>query len=290
MRKLQLEEGGRPLANDDFKALQEDMYYAAEAGFQNLPPHVVANVEIFPRSNNLVDVGYGIVWLGGELLKFDGASGVQLPAEIVLDNVGVYDQRAYQTGGTKDCIVEQRTRIQPASSANIPKISITADGVLRYNKVLESRIRPLGEIQWLAALMPGNYDSDGRGKYGTEAQGWQLCYGNGATDLRGRVAVGQDPSRSDYDTIGKTGGVEEVTLTAAQMPSHNHGDGEFSEVLKKAPYGENSTAKDTDGNGNGNGGEPNIKQTRTLKPAGGDQAHENRQPFTTLVVRQWVGL
>src|SRR5688572_12849104 len=42
-------------------------------------------------------------------------------------------------------------------------------------------------------------------------------------DLRGRVPVhrGQAPGGSSYFT-GETGGVEEVTLSVQQIPSHNH--------------------------------------------------------------------
>ncbi|GGG33534.1 hypothetical protein [Hymenobacter glacieicola] len=292
MRKLKLEEGGRPLTNDDFKALQDDMYYAAEAAFQNLPPHIVANVNIYPRGG-LVDVGYGIVWLGGELLKFDGASGVSLPCEIVLDNIGVYDQRAYQTGGTKDCIIEQRTKVQAKTTDNIPKISITADGALRYSKVMESRFRVLGEVQWLANINTGTYDVDGKGIPGTEAHGWALCNGNvGTADLRGMFVVGQDPARADYDVIGDTGGEEMHRLTTAEMPSHNHakdGQFEYNQLLRKAPYGSKTTAASTDGTGNG-GQEPDITTSMPISPIGGDQPHENRPPFYVLAVRQWIGL
>lgn len=42
-------------------------------------------------------------------------------------------------------------------------------------------------------------------------------------DLRGRVAIhpGQGPGMSNY-ILGQMGGVENITLTAAQLPAHNH--------------------------------------------------------------------
>src|SRR5690606_9327728 len=53
--------------------------------------------------------------------------------------------------------------------------------------------------------------------------------GDGATtfnvpDLRGRVIVGLATGDADFDTLGGTGGVKTVTLTAAQsgLPSHYH--------------------------------------------------------------------
>lgn len=41
-------------------------------------------------------------------------------------------------------------------------------------------------------------------------------------DTRGRVAVGRNPSDTDFDQIGETGGAKTVTLSTAQMPSHTH--------------------------------------------------------------------
>ena len=50
--------------------------------------------------------------------------------------------------------------------------------------------------------------------------GWLLCDGsNGTPDLRNRFIVGAGSSYS----VGNTGGSDSVTLTTAQIPSHNHG-------------------------------------------------------------------
>ncbi|HRQ86635.1 MAG TPA: tail fiber protein [Candidatus Saccharibacteria bacterium] len=51
--------------------------------------------------------------------------------------------------------------------------------------------------------------------------------GDGSTtfnlpDSRGRVAVNLNSSDSEFNTIGKKSGAKTVTLTEAQMPSHNH--------------------------------------------------------------------
>jgi microcystin-dependent protein len=50
--------------------------------------------------------------------------------------------------------------------------------------------------------------------------GWALCNGeNGTPNLQNKFIMGA----SDQSPIGTTGGVKEVTLTADQMPGHNHG-------------------------------------------------------------------
>jgi microcystin-dependent protein len=51
---------------------------------------------------------------------------------------------------------------------------------------------------------------------------WALCDGtNGTPDLRDRFIVGAGSSYS----VGDTGGADSVTLTEAQLPSHNHDSG-----------------------------------------------------------------
>lgn len=48
--------------------------------------------------------------------------------------------------------------------------------------------------------------------------GWALCDGtNGTPDLRDKFVLG-----AGTHSVGETGGSEEVTLTEAQMPKHNH--------------------------------------------------------------------
>lgn len=51
--------------------------------------------------------------------------------------------------------------------------------------------------------------------------------GDGSTtfnipNLKGRVPVGYDPSQTEFDALGETGGEKSVTLTANQIPSHTH--------------------------------------------------------------------
>ena len=49
--------------------------------------------------------------------------------------------------------------------------------------------------------------------------GWAICNGsNGTPDLRDRFIVGAGSAYS----VNNTGGANSVTLTEAQMPSHNH--------------------------------------------------------------------
>lgn len=113
--------------------------------------------------------------------------------------------------------------------------------------------------------------------------------GNGTTNfvlpnLQGRTPVGQGPlpGGSTY-TIGQPGGVENVTLTQAQMPAHNHqllastqnamakspSNAFFAKNVNEYIYGAASGTTVT------------LAPT-TLSLAGGNQAHNNMQPFRTI--------
>lgn len=105
-------------------------------------------------------------------------------------------------------------------------------------------------------------------------------------DLQGRVivGVGQNQSGSNY-VWGQTGGAEGVALTQEQIPQHIHDfqgsiktatAAEYQEVSQTLPA--NGTATQfAQGTPNATLG-PAALSNAMLAPAGGNQAHENRQP------------
>jgi len=157
----------------------------------------------------------------------------------------------------------------------------------------------LGEI----ALVPYNF----------EPRGWAFCDGqllpiaqntalfallgtqfggNGQTtfalpDLRGRVPLhvggsGPGPGLSAY-SVGQTGGAENITLLASQMPSHNHivnanSANGTSDNPNNAIMGKNAS-----GVPQYSGALPNAAMAAgMIAAAGGNQPHSNLQPFLGL--------
>lgn len=132
--------------------------------------------------------------------------------------------------------------------------------------------------------------------------GWYLCDGqNGTVDLRQRFIVGYDPADTDYDTVGNTGGLEEVTLTEAQLPSHSH-TGYTSTSGEHTHTTQNSNSDGGSGKP-ATGSEPpegtgyhttnpsgNHSHTLNINNTGNDQPHENRPPFYTLAFIQFKGI
>ena len=85
---------------------------------------------------------------------------------------------------------------------------------------------------------------------------------------KGRVPVGVDTSDSDFNTVEKTGGEKEHTLTVDEMPSHKH---DFGQQFTGMPVL------------SGNYGYYMIAGTQTdvIKNTGGNQPHNNLQPYIT---------
>jgi microcystin-dependent protein len=118
--------------------------------------------------------------------------------------------------------------------------------------------------------------------------------GNGTTtfalpDLRGRAPIGfgQGPGLSNY-VQGQMGGVEGVTLTTTQIPSHSHplnvNNGKAGVAV---PTASNSIAAPVDVNGDAANGFSQTAPNTQISPAsigvtGGNQPHENRPPYLAI--------
>jgi microcystin-dependent protein len=132
-------------------------------------------------------------------------------------------------------------------------------------------LMPISENDTLFNLIGTTYGGDGQETFGLP-------------NLSGRVPVhqGQGPGLSQSYIIGQLGGVESVTLTVNQIPSHSHamiasGDpanqgGAANAVLATPPSVAPFFAATPDSSLNAS----------TVQPQGGSQPHENMQPFLTI--------
>ncbi|MBS0590494.1 MAG: phage tail protein [Proteobacteria bacterium] len=125
---------------------------------------------------------------------------------------------------------------------------------------------PIAQYDALFTLLGTTYGGDGQTTFGLP-------------DLQGRVPVhqGQGPGLSPY-VLGQKGGVENVTLTTNQYPSHTHGFVASSDAGTAAGPGSDVLAASasikayTDAL-------PNVGLNATaLPPSGGGLPHENMQP------------
>lgn len=174
-------------------------------------------------------------------------------------------------GGPADA--RQAAEISQLQSANIARNTCESSGLL---------------------YSPGHSDADADGCIppGTGATGvptgavlafnLAICPDGWSTfsSANGRFIVGTGTLGSDSYSLSQTGGSARHTLSASEMPSHDHG----VELIGKAAeydwaaYGSPGGVLAANGDGSG----PFLD----ILPAGGSQPHENRPPYVALLFCQ----
>ncbi len=290
MKKLEFDRGGRPVNNEDFQTLQNELSEAIFAPFAGRGAFIVSGCQVSAAPGNTWNVAAGLVVLDGEMRRFRGAASVALPAQFQLGAFDFVDARPYQTGGTKPCIRERPALLVAPNPAYAAGEFLLLDtwGGLRLRDLERAAARSLGEVQQLAALVTVEYDTTGRGRPGTAAWGWALANGqNGTADLRGMFLLGHNPDRGNdgrggnltANAVGGGGGAETHRLSLAEMPRHSHTYTDRYTIERDAIDAGSNSRRDQD-----------TTETKTTSIAGGDLAHNNMPPYYVLAMRQWVGL
>jgi microcystin-dependent protein len=274
MKELKIETGGRPYRNDDFALMQAETLAAFQLSLADYVATVGGRqVGCILSGCQLTggNLSAGLVYLNGRLLRVAATPGVNISGCLVMEAVES-DPRLYRNGVTKNCVADYRAVYAAAEpvDVNVHRIPMTA-------------MRRLSDLQ---AFRPGVVHL-WAGNPSTLPHGVQLCDGtNGTPNLRGRFIVGFDAGDADYNAVGKLGGAKQVTLTAAQMPSHSHGvnDPGHSHSYFRSPMSGLKVGSGPNRQLNNESNEStSVASTGiTIASAGGGQAHENRPPFYTL--------
>jgi microcystin-dependent protein len=136
----------------------------------------------------------------------------------------------------------------------------------------DGQLMPLSQNTALFSLLGTTYGGNGKSNFALP-------------DLQGRAPMhpGQGPGLSLHD-LGETGGSETVTLLESEIPSHPHtaravgadpGD-------LQAPAPARALARSANGFAYVSGPANATMAPESLAPAGGDQPHNNMQPYLTF--------
>jgi microcystin-dependent protein len=136
----------------------------------------------------------------------------------------------------------------------------------------DGQLMPLSQNTALFSLLGTTYGGDGKSTFALP-------------DLQGRAPMhpGQGPGLSLHD-LGETGGSETVTLLESEIPSHSHG---LNTSISDGNVGVATGQQLATGIGVGlfaaaNAGALKMMAPESLAPAGGDQPHNNLQPYLTF--------
>lgn len=110
----------------------------------------------------------------------------------------------------------------------------------------------------------------------------------------GRTLVGVDTSQTEFNTVEKTGGSKNVTLTANQLPSHSHRiENEFYDEqlvgMRTVPGDDGFNIFTNDGPTTSAAYRRMTSFESVTTPTGGNQAHTNLQPYITCYMWKRVG-
>lgn len=134
----------------------------------------------------------------------------------------------------------------------------------------DGQLLPISQNTALFSLIGTTYGGDGRSTMALP-------------NLQGRAPM--HPGRGPGLTarrLGQTGGVERVTLSEAQMPSHKHtAIGSGDSANQRGPSG-NLPAVGIGRGAAAYQNSSNLVDFERLGDSGGSQSHENMQPFLTL--------
>ena len=136
----------------------------------------------------------------------------------------------------------------------------------------DGQLMPLSQNTALFSLLGTTYGGNGKSNFALP-------------DLQGRAPMhpGQGPGLSLHD-LGETGGSETVTLLESEIPAHSHAmrahDIDLGEL--NAPAANRSLAKSANATIYTPAANLVAMNAQILPPAGGDQPHNNLQPYLTF--------
>jgi microcystin-dependent protein len=132
-------------------------------------------------------------------------------------------------------------------------------------RLCEGQPMPIEENEALFQLLGTTYGGDGESTFNLP-------------DLRGRLPIHQ----GNGFVLAETGGVEEITLTVSQIPTHTHAMLGSADTANSPNPAQNVLARSGQVNAFINGSPSVAMSPQILGPVGGSQPHTNLQPYVCI--------
>lgn len=135
----------------------------------------------------------------------------------------------------------------------------------------DGQLLPISQNTALFSLLGTTYGGDGKSNFALP-------------NMQGNAPMhpGQGPGLSLHD-LGEAGGSETVTLLTSEIPAHFHNLRAAASTGTKSVPSANVLAKTSGATPYAVPGSPLVAMAAgALNPAGGDQPHNNMQPYLTL--------
>lgn len=317
MKKIALQTGGHRLTIADFEWLQRGFTEVVSALSQVLAPStdnacIISGcvVEGGPSAISIHDgagPGWqtrpaGLVLYQGEVFEvesgtltgtFTGPNYANLVKLSIrsrtsserdtLYGAGKYPEVLYTDGLLKTVYDERVLTPSLTGTLNVGELSLVSNNA--QSGTVVGFMPPAGSV---LTDFVDSVTNAGKGRW----RGWRRL-----TEANGRVLVGLDATQAEFDAIGETGGAKTHTLTLQQIPYHHHAT--WVNTPTGVSGGSNTYVGNVDGSTSPGSG---STLTREIYPAGVDinaaqnargslatdpatmgQAHNNLQPYLTMV-------
>lgn len=132
----------------------------------------------------------------------------------------------------------------------------------------DGQILPINQNQSLYSLLGTTYGGDGRTSFALP-------------DIRGRTPIHVGQADGADHTLGQKSGEETHTLSAAEMPQHNHAVNASDAAVNNPQPGGNRPGNVTNLAYHAASNSKNMSSSM-ISNAGGGQAHNNMQPYLAL--------
>ncbi len=126
----------------------------------------------------------------------------------------------------------------------------------------DGTLLPISEFETLFNLIGTTYGGDGQSTFAVP-------------DMRGRIPI----HMGNGFTLAETGGVETVTLTVSQIPSHSHSFLASTDVANSPNPASNVVARSSQEKIFSNSNASVAMSSQFLASVGGSQPHSNFQPY-----------